>query len=337
MRRQSVTIKSLAESLGISFSTVAKALNNDPNISEKTRLLVQKAAAAQHYTPNEYARGLRQRESKTVAAVLNDLDVPAYSAMLATISSELAVYGFTTLLADTQYNPEREETCLKSVMGRMPQAVIVSPADPNSGSLRSLQAISSNTLVLGTIDEDSEMSSIAVDHTLAGFLSADYMLSCGNRNMVVFAGPDGYQSADLYLSGVREACRKHGVVLPDEAVYRFRPDEQTAMRLFSELYRKNPAACEGVVCFCDSMAFGIYRAARELGLTVGQDVSVIGYDDNPTNDFTAPPLTTVHMPKDLIAKHCTQFMLHRLLNGDTEKHTYRLEPFLVERSSVRKK
>ena len=91
---------------------------------------------------------------------------------------------------------------------------------------------------------------------------------------------------------------------------------------------------DGVICFCDSMAFGIYRAALQLGLRIPEDISVIGYDDSPFNDFSHPPLTTIHMPKDLVAQHCSQFVLDRLIRGITEKQTFPLEPTLTVRSSV---
>lgn len=332
-----VTIKSIAAALGCSFSTVSKALNNDPSIKEETRKLVQEKAKEMNYTRNYFATALRQQGSKIVAVIVNDIDIPAYGEMIAIISGKLADHGYTTMVSDSQYSEEFERSSIQTVVSRMPEAVIIAPANPNGENLRLLSSIYNKTLVLGDVTGIAETNSLMVDHRLAGRLSAEHMLSNGNQNNLIFCGPEGYQSSELFLAGIRDAYESFGAELPQGAIQRFKPDLQTSYRRFMRLWEDAPDGYDGVICFCDSMALGIYRAARELELVVGEDISVIGYDDNPINDFTDPPLTTIHMPKDLVATHCSQFVINRLVGGDTQMYNYRLQPHLVDRGSVRKK
>lgn len=331
-----VTIKSIAEALGISFSTVSKALNADPAISEQTRLLVQQKAKEMNYTRNYFAQSLRQKGSKTVAIIVNDIDIPAYGEMIAIISGKLAEHGYTTMVSDSLYSEEFERSSIRTVISRMPEAVIIAPADPAGKNLQLLEPMFSNTLVLGNIEGIAKTSSLAVDHRLAGRLSAEHFLKNGVQSNLIFAGPEGYQSSDLYLAGLKDGYEAMGIPFPQENVYRFKPDQQTAYRRFVELWHEDPGFCDGVICFCDSMALGIYRACRELELRIPEDISVIGYDDGPANDFTAPPLTTIHMPKDLVAAQCAQFVINRLVGGDTQLHSFKLQPYLADRGSVRK-
>ena len=332
-----VTIKSIAEALGISFSTVSKALNGDPNVSPQTRALVEEKAKEMHYTRNYFASSLRQKGSKTVAIIVNDIDVPAYAEMIASISSELAAYGYTTLISDSGYSEDVERSSIRNMLSRMPEAVIISPVHPDSDNMKLLEPLYRNTLVLGNVDGIAQTSSVAVAHRLSGYLSAQHMLTCGGKNNLIFGGPEGFQSSEQFLEGIRDAYKEAGIPFPEDRVYRFRPDQKSASLLFTKLWTETPGLCDGVICFCDSMAFGIYRACRELGLSIPEDISVIGYDDSPVNSFTNPPLTTIHMPKDLVAKHCSQFVVDRLIGGDTQLHTYELKPYLADRGSVRKK
>ena len=329
-----VTIKSVAAALGISFSTVSKALNGDPAISEATRNMVVEKAKEMNYTRNYFASSLRQKGSKTVAVIVNDIDIPAYGEMIATISGKLAAHGYTTLVADSRYNEEFEQTGLQNMISRMPEAVIVAPADPFGENMKILESMYQNTLVLGDI-KDLPTNCLYIDHVHAGRLSAEKMLSSGVENNLIFGGPEGYQSSDLFLEGIRQVYAEHGLPFPQEMVFRFAPDQQTAYRRFMKFWQKNPGSCEGVICFCDSMAFGVYRACKELELSIPDDISVIGYDDGPANEFTAPPLTTIHMPKDLVAAQCSQFVINRLVGGDTQLHRYTLQPYLADRGSVR--
>ena len=331
-----VTIKSIADALGISFSTVSKALNGDPNISAQTRQLVEEKAQEMHYTRNYFAQSLRQKGSKTVAIIVNDIDIPAYGEMVASISSSLAAYGYTTVVSDARYNEEFERSSIQTVLSRMPEAVIIAPADPLGANMQLFAPIQSNTLVLGDVMGAENVNSLAVDHCLAGRISAEHMLNNGNRRNLIFCGPTGYQSSEYYLEGIRQVYEEHGLALEPELIQRFNPDLQTAYRRFLRAWQDSEQGFDGVICFCDSIALGIYRAARELGLQVGQDISVIGYDDSITNEFTEPPLTTIHMPKDLVASHCSNFVINRLVSGDTRQYTYTLQPYLADRGSVRK-
>lgn len=331
-----VTIKSIAEALGISFSTVSKALNNDPAISQQTRELVQTKAKEMNYTRNYFAQSLRQKGSKTVAIIINDIEIPAYGEMIAIISSKLAAHGYTTMVSDSQYSEEFERSAIRTVLSRMPEAVIITPADPTGSNLQLLEPMFDRTLVLGDLQGMLKTSSLYVDHRLAGRLSAGHLLYNGVEQNLILGGPEGYQSSDLFLQGVKDAYLKASVPFDESMVLRFKPDQQTAYRRFMELWQETPGFCEGVISFCDSMSFGIYRAARELELSIPDDISVIGYDDGPANDFTDPPLTTIHMPKDLVAAQCAQFVIDRLVSGNTQLQNYTLQPYLADRGSVRK-
>ena len=330
-----VTIKSIAAALGISFSTVSKALNGDPAISPATRQLVEEKAKEMNYTRNYFASSLRQKGSRTVSIIVNDIDIPAYGEMIANISSKLAAHGYTTTVSDSRYSEEYERSSIQNVLSRMPEALIIAPADPTGENMKLLEPMFQNTLVLGDI-QGLPTNSLFVDHYYAGRISAKHMLEEGSSNCLIFAGPQQYQSSQLFLSGIRDEYEDHGLTLPQERIHRFNPDQQTAYRRFMQCWQEEPGNIAGVICFCDSMAFGVYRACRELELSIPGDISVIGYDDGPANDFTAPPLTTIHMPKDLVAAQCAQFVINRLVHGDTQLHSYTLKPHLADRGSVRK-
>jgi LacI family transcriptional regulator len=194
-----VTIKSIAEALGISFSTVSKALNNDPAISQQTRDLVQAKAKEMNYTRNYFAQSLRQKGSKTVAIIVNDIEIPAYGEMIAIISGKLAAHGYTTMVSDSQYSEEFERSAIRTVLSRMPEAVIITPADPTGKNIQLLEPMYDRTLVLGDLQGSANTSSLYVDHRLAGRLSAEHLLSNGVEQNLILGGPEGYQSSDLFL------------------------------------------------------------------------------------------------------------------------------------------
>lgn len=329
-----VTIKSIADALSISFSTVSKALNGDPSISEHTRQLVQEKAKQMNYTRNYFASCLRQSSSQTVAIIMNEIDIPAYGELMAMISGELAPHGYTTTISDTQYNDKFERMCIQNVVSRMPDAVVIAPADPCGENIKLLSSVWNQTLVLGKIPGQANANTVFVDHRLAGRLSASHMLDNGVRKNLILGGPSGYQSSEYFISGIAAAYQERGTAFNPDDVYRFKPSAQEACKVFLSVWEKAPGSIDGVICFCDSMALGIYKACKELGLKVGEDISVIGYDDNFTNDFTSPALTSIHLPKDQVAARCTEFIFNRLIHGNNDPFHCTINPVLVDRGSV---
>lgn len=331
---EKVTIKSIAEELGVSFSTVAKALNDDPRISEQTKRMVRQKAQEMHYVRNYFAQNLRHQGSDTVAIILSDIDIPVYAEMIAMLSSDLAKHGCTTIVSSPQNGEDAERNCIQSVLSRMPMAVIISPASPASQNIRLLEPLYSKTLILGKPCETVKANYLSLDHRRAGYLNARHLLENGRRKNLILCGPKEHESSVLFYEGVLDAYREFDLQVDENLVSWSRPSEAVAFARVKEIWEAAPGAIDGAVCFCDTLALGVYRAARNLRFSIPEDVSVVGYDDNPTNDFTAPPLTSIHQPKESLAQYCLEFAIACLQNENTELWTRYLQPELAARGSV---
>ena len=336
MQKQSdkVTIKDIAEALGVSFSTVAKALNNDPRISDQTKALVKEKAQEMHYVRNYFAHGLRHQESYTIALILSDIDIPSYAAMITKLSSDLSQYGYTTIISSPSYSKEAERNCILSVLSRMPKAVIICPANSASSNVQLLKDMFPNTLILGEPNNKIKTNFLSLGHRRAGYLNAKHLLENGRHRNLILCGLKEFEASTDFYQGVQDAYAEFGLSIDEKLVSWFRPGEEAGCQRALEVWEADPGCFDGAVCFCDSLAFGIYRAARKLGLSIPEDISVVGYDDNSTHDFADPPLTSIHQPKEVFAQYCMEFALMCLKNEDTEPRTWQLEPVLSRRSSV---
>lgn len=333
--QERVTLKSIAQELGVSFSTVARALNGDPRIHPQTRKLVEDKAQELNYTRNYYAQTLRRNEpkSKTVAIIMDVADSPVFTEILAMISAKLATHGYTTLVFNS-HDSDAERKCIQTMLSRIPEAVIISMSDPASENLQLLQSMFDRTLVLGSPDSSVKTSFISLGHRQAGYLSAQHMLSCGNHRNLIFCNYQGVQAGQLFLEGIRNAYADNSMVLDESNIIPVSFSMDDASQKFCHLWQERQGMLDGVICDSDSMAFGVYQAAQQLGLTIPEDISVIGYDDSRLNSFTAPPLTSIHTPKDQVVEHCLHFLLGRLLEEDRSLCAYHLEPHLSVRNSV---
>ena len=144
-----VTIKSIAKELGISFSTVSKALNNNPLVKEETRRLVLDTAKEMGYTPNSLAKGLRSNSTKTIAVIFNDIENPALTYIFRNISIEMANHGYTTMIFDSQFSEKQELANILTVLSRQPDFVILEPTTTNPKNLNLLSGITQKLILQG--------------------------------------------------------------------------------------------------------------------------------------------------------------------------------------------
>ena len=334
-----VTIKSIAQELGISFSTVSKSLNGNPNIKPETREMVINKAKEMGYTPNTLAKGLRGNSTKTIAVVFNDIENPVLTYIFRTISIHMAKHGYTTMILDSKFNGEAERANILTVLSRHVDFIILEPAIKGSSNLKLLQGHEHHMILLGPKITDFRCHQVQVNYKLGGYLSAKELLQKGHRDLLVIAVPLSFPGSSLYIEGIQSAFEE---VHETFDMSRFIPASQNIDNSFSLLQdlwnpEKNTYSIPftGILTFDDMHAYGVYRSARQNRLQIPDDLSVIGFDDNSLCPFSDPPLTTVHLPKERISESCLTIIKSVLLEKQNDFMIYTLEPTLIVRDSVK--
>ena len=334
-----ITIKSIAEELGISFSTVSKSLNDSPSIKEETRKLVKQKAREMGYSPNLLARGLRTKSIKNIAVIFNDIENPVLTYIFKTISVTMAKHGYTTLICDSQFDVNTEKFTVQSVISRMPDFVIVAPATTDNKNVNMLLKNSQNVIVFDKADSQLNGSFIDVDYEYGGYISACELLSKGHRNILVITEPIDYPYSTYYLNGIKKAYAEYAVEFNEEYVKFVHSSLESACAIVLSLWDHEKHCFTlpftAAMCFGDNFALGAYKAASQLGLSVPDDISVVGFDDNDICDFATPPLTSVHLPRERMAQTCIEILESHLIAKNPSNLSFSLSPHLISRKSVK--
>lgn len=335
-----VTIKSIAEELGVSFSTVSKSLNDHPGINAETREMVIKKAREMGYAPNLFARGLRTNSIKTIAIIFNDIENPVLTYIFKNISVTMAKHGYTTLICDSQFDVDAERFSVQSVISRMPDYVIIAPATTNStANVDLLLASSSNVIVFDRARHDANCHFIDVDYGYGGYVAACELLGKGHRDILVITEPLEYPYSSYYVDGIQKAFAKYEVPFRREYLQFAHSSLESACSIVLSMWDSGSHSFRlpfsAVMCFGDNFALGVYKAAAQLGLSVPGDISVIGFDNNETCEFTAPPLSSVHLPRERMAQICIDVLEAGLVSDQSAGFSFSLSPHLVGRESVK--
>lgn len=286
------TIVDVARVARVSVATVSRALSGG-YCSPQTRERVLQAVEEVGYFPNRLARALVRRLSPTIGLVLPDIANPFFPALTRGVEDRASEFGFTVLLVNTDGDPARERRAVRSLLEHRVGGVILVTAQRGQRVVSDILAQGVPLVVMDRRAGAENVSTVTVDNVEGARLAVDHLLDLGHRRIAFIGGVPGAATAAGRLQGYRLALRSRGILLDPSlvAVGHFQYDGgYKAMRA---LLAHRPTA---VFAANDLMALGAIKAAREAGMEVPQDVSVVGFDDIPMAEMAHPPLTTVRQP-----------------------------------------
>ena len=307
-----VTIKDIAAEANVAISTVSKVLNgHDASISQATRERVLATVERLGYRPNMVARGLRAKSTKTIGFVLPDITNPFFPAIARGIEDYAQTAGFTVVFCDTDDDIDRQRDSIRSLNSNMVDGMILTGA--LGAELVSLEDRAVPTVVVDRCweGEFSGVGSVYCDLRAAVAIATGHLLSHGCSRVAFISvsptlAPDRYQ-------GYLDALEKAGVAFDPALVVEGSYSVDTGDAGVAELLSRT--TFDGIVCGNDLIAIGALRARKCAGLSVPDDVRVVGLDDIYLSKYVDPALTTIHQPGYEMGRAAAQMLIEALTQG----------------------
>jgi LacI family transcriptional regulator len=328
-----VTLRDIADELGITVATASLALRGNSRISTDTRLRVEQAAVRLGYIYNRAAANLRRTSSNLVAVCLSDLSNPVFNEFLVHIEDELRQHDLQVFLGIAREDIALQGLILQTALEQGIGGIVLLPVQGTTrADLGCLLPPGRETPIVPTVIisravDDVPLPTFVNDDLRAGKLAAQALLDRGHRRIVWVGGGQETWTARNRLAGVQSAIERYG--LPPIECLHGPTSRQFGHEMARTLMtREKPP--EAVICFSDLLAFGFSAGCLEQGLRPGRDVSIIGCDDMEEAGLTWPRLTTIAVDKAGIGRSAAQALL--LAKGGNERVL--LTPHLVLRDTV---
>jgi LacI family transcriptional regulator, repressor for deo operon, udp, cdd, tsx, nupC, and nupG len=326
-------LSDIAQQAQVSEATVSRVLNDRPGVSADTRQAVLTALDVLGY---ERPARLRKRSAGLVGLVVPELDNPIFPAFAQIIESALAQQGFTPVLCTQTPGGVTEDEYVEMLLDRQVSGIVFvsglhadTTADPER--YRKLVARPLPIVLVNGHMPDVEAPFVSCDDRAAGEMAVGHLAALGHRRIGLISGPDRYVPVQRKLAGYRAAMRQLVGVDDPELVslslFGVEGGHAAAARLLAR-------GVTGILCGSDLMALGAIRAARQRGMSVPGDVSVVGYDDSPLIAFTDPPLTTLRQPVRPMAVAAVRALVDEIHGHGAPHSEYVFRPELVVRAST---
>lgn len=331
-----VTIKDVAERAGVSITTVSRVFNGYTDISEKTKARITRIAQEMNYTPNAAARTLSSKKQKTIALILNDLELNRKTTMSMEVLS--GVYQFTedediefVFFATTSLKQKEknfQQFCNeKNITGAVIQGLRVDD--------QYYKEIFHSQIPVVLIDIDINLENIgsaSIDNIQAAREAVEYLIQLGHTNIAMLNGRREATVSMEREAGYLQALKKNNLPFVQDYVQYANFSEEIAGAITQDIIQRH-SEVTAIFCASDLMAIGAMKTIQSVGLSVPEDISIIGFDDIVLTQYLSPTLSSVTQDMKLIGYEAAK-LLNKLMVGEKTSHRIFVPHELKIRGSV---
>lgn len=328
------TIKDIARVTGLGLATISSYLNGG-NVREKNRIKIEAAIKELHFEVNEVARGLRTNLTRTIGVVIPELTMLFCAEIITAMEDVLRSHGYATIVCDCRTDRDREREAVEFLMHKRVDGLINMPVDRTGEHLKAFLETGKPLVLIDRKIEGLSCGSVLVDNQDAAYQAVRHMLDLGHRRIGLIVGPQHIHAARERKAGYEKALRESGLPVSEETIFYGKDDMNSGVEGICRLVQDHPDLT-GVFAANHAMTMGAVIGLNEMGISMGKDLSLVGFDNRQFARACNPRLTIVAQPTDRIAAEAAGMMLDALSGKDGQPRTAeRLRAEILPGQSVR--
>lgn len=336
------TLREIADQAGVHISTASRVLRQPEPADgwSDSALRVRQVAEELGYQPNLWAASLRTRKTTTIGVVMPRLTDVVVATMFQGIEEAATAAGYSVLLSSPPDDLDAQRKAVEFLVSRQVDGLMLSSIHLPGTDFVDLLPLRSLPILLLNRHIDSATSSptrslpfVSGDDRLGGYLAGKHLLDCGYRDLGVIAGPDHASTSRERVAGFRDALTEAGLELPPNRIVASEFEVQGGVDAAATLLGGDSRP-DAVFTVSDTIAIGVLGVARDLGLSIPDDLALVGYNDIPVVSQLPVPLTTVRSPARKIGATGLEHLLALISGKNVE--SVKLPVELIVRASTRK-
>ena len=323
------SIRDVAALANVSPSTVSRVMNGTANVDPEKKERVLKAIEESGFTPNEVARSLFRKSSKTIGFIIPSIKNPFFTEMSSAVEHTANQYGYRLILCNTGGDMEKEKSAISMLVSMNVDGIILTTS--NEGLRSYLDTCKTPIVTIDRlISKNASGGYIHCDHYEGGRLAAEHLIDCGCKSIVCVRGLEGISSAKERYNGYLDVCKENGI--KEQSIicdYEF----NEGLTMTEDLLKQYPDV-DGIIACNDMVAISIYKVLHRKQIRVPEDIQIVGYDNIYLSKLMTPEITTVAQPIEKMGVKAARLLIKKESNRQQE---YIFSPELIIRETTKMK
>lgn len=319
-----VTLGDIAKKLGLSTSTVSRALSGSGRIGEETRKRVLEAAKEANYTVNAVARSLRLNDAKNMGIVVPDITNSFFASVIKGAQETCRAHGYTLMVCNSDENPVFEEEALWTMLEKQISGIILATVGCGAELIGQYQALRIPVVFIDNIPAGIDVRDVvSIDNYKAAYTVAEAMVGRGYRNIGMISGPESQSTGYLRRAGFLDALRASGLTPRADWILQgdFKMDSGYAL---TQGLLARPQRPHALVISNNYMAYGALNALREAALSVPGDMAIAAFDAFDSTGLITPLVASINQPAEEIGLRAAQTIVTRLSGEGPQEDAMRI-------------
>ena len=323
-------IRDVARETGLSTATISRVMNGAKNVSSETRELVLEASRRLDYLPNPAARALTTSSNRMIAAIIPTIEHSVFAKFITAIEQSLSENDYSLVLAISNASEQDELAALRKLLGMGAEAFILSGAAHSEELIELMQRRGLPHVFTSVWEPDAASPTIGYDNFALAAEAVRYLAGRGHRNITIVHGPLTDSDRTRARRAGAQSAVSLGVTLD---FYEVPLDVAGGKQAFGRITEddREPTA---LLCFSDVLALGCYFGAQEAGISIPDQLSLMGFDNLDWSDELFPRLTTINLPARRMGHLAATSLVAHLENGKAIDPAL-IDGEIIERDSVR--
>ncbi|PWJ40202.1 LacI family transcriptional regulator [Sediminitomix flava] len=343
MRKAQLTMQDIADRLGISKSTVSRALKDHPDISDETKQAVVKLAKELDFQPNTLALSLRQKKTNNIGVIIPEIVHDFFAKIITGVQEVAYNSGYNVIMCQTNESYEREKTDINALFSSRVDGMLISVAKETE-DFSHITNIYNKGMPIVFFDRSCDLihtSKVVTDDFDGAFQATEHLINQGCKHIAHLLGPKNLDISISRLEGYKAALTKYGIEINENLIVKCgEGTQEEAARVTDLILEEGDTKIDGIFANNDMAALGAMQSIKKHNLKIPDDIAVVGFSNWQLAEIVDPPLSSVSQSAYEIGIAATKLLLKEIESNENEEikpETKVLKPQLVIRASSQKK
>ena len=317
MKKEVTTLKKIAQLLEVSTSTVSRALNNHPDISEETSERVKKMAKKLNYMPNIFAKGFRQHKTNIIGVIVPNITHYFTTTIVRGIIEEASIQGYRVIISESNNDVIKQQEMFNTMIQFGVDGILASLTKMTKEIDHILPII--NTVPLILIDKVSDKipcTQITINDEEAAFNAIEHLINIGKKRIAIIKEREYSYTSEKRYAGYLRALKEHNIVIDEKIIISVDDISLKQGRRMTNLLLSMKKKPDAIFAITDSAAIGVIQTLKKYNIKIPEDIAVVGFSNSINSTIIEPMLTTVNQPGNLIGKTAIKYLIKEIENKD---------------------
>ncbi|MEP2237140.1 MAG: LacI family DNA-binding transcriptional regulator [Maribacter sp.] len=325
-KKRNTTLKELSKELGLSISTVSRALNDHPDISQATKEKVKILAKQLNYAPNLFARGFRSRETHILGVIVPNIAHLFTSTILKGIIEEAELRGYRVIISESN-NDERKQVDMLNTMTQFGvDGILMSLSRKTKNVDEVLKVLKRIPIVLfDKVSSKIPCTQIVINEEEAAFDAVEHLIELGKKRIAIIKETENSYNSEKRYAGYLRALKKYGLPIRNKIILSTEDISIGNGRRLTNILLSMKKRPDAIFAITDNAAIGAIKALHKFKVKIPEEIAVVGFSNSVNSTIVSPALTTVDQPGDRIGRTAVRFLIEEIESPSTDVMTKTVE------------